>query len=501
MSLSDKKTDIELHDDVLESGGSLTKSGASLSLDVEDDIDPIAERRLLRKLDMIMLPMFTIIFGLNFIDRTSVGNAKIAGLERDLGMKGTDFNIALTVFYVFYSISDIPANLILKKFGSIWIAITVTAFGAITIGSAFIHTYTHMLITRVFLGIAEGGTLAALVYLLSRYYRRHELVLRTGIFFGLAPTLAGAFGGLLASGLLKLDNFGQVKSWRKIFFVEGVITFGVGLILFFITPGDPLTTRMLNEKERALAIARLNADAIVKTDGEMEPTTLKRVLRSFNIWTTVCAVSMMLVAISFQGLALFLPTVVNTLGKFTVTKAQLRTVPPYLCAAVWAMGIVFWSFKIKKRSIPILTSMSVQVIGYIIALSTRNPHARYGGCFLAIMGGVPCGSLFLAWGTDNAAPATMRATTTAIIPAFSGIGSIIAVWTYLPKDAPNFRKGNTVNLAASIVILVLAAGGAVYLKLENDKRDRGERDHRLDGLSEEEIKDLGYRHPRFRYQL
>lgn len=104
--------------------------------------------------------------------------------------------------------------------------------------------------------------------------------------------------------------------------------------------------------------------------------------------------------------------------------------------------------------------------------------------------------------------------------AFSGIGSIIAyvaqhiqghnhvahssfnsVWTYLPKDAPNFHKGNAINLAASIVILVLAAGGAVYLKLENDKRDRGERDHRLDGLSEEEVRDLGYRHPKFRYQL
>jgi hypothetical protein len=61
MSLSEKKIDIELHDDMLESGGSLTKSGASSSLDVEDDIDPIAEKRLLRKLDMIMLPMFTII--------------------------------------------------------------------------------------------------------------------------------------------------------------------------------------------------------------------------------------------------------------------------------------------------------------------------------------------------------------------------------------------------------------------------------------------------------
>ncbi|KAF5319372.1 hypothetical protein D9619_008618 [Psilocybe cf. subviscida] len=500
MSLSDKKISQE-NGDLLESGGSVTKSEGAFSIDGEEAIDTVAEKKLLWKLDLIMLPMFTLIYALNFIDRTAIGNAKIAGLEKDLKMKGFNFNIALTIFYVCYFISDLPANLLMKKFGSIWIAITVVAFGAVSLGSAFIHNYTQLIITRVLLGIAEGGTLSALVYLLARYYRRHELVLRTGIFFGLAPTLAGAFGGLLASGLLKLDNFGIVKSWRKIFFVEGIITLGVGIILLFVTPGDPLTTRMLNKKERELAIARLNADAIVKTDGKVEPTTWKLVLRSCNIWTMVCAIAFMSINISFQGLALFLPTVVNSLGKFTVVKAQLRTVPPYLCAAVWTMGVVFWSFRSKRRWLPIMTSMTLQTVGYIVALSTKNPHARYGACFLAIIGGVPCGPLFLIWGTDNAAPHTMRATTTAVIPAIGAFGSIIAVWTYLPKDAPNFHKGNSINLAAAILVLFLAGGGALYLKNENDKRDRGERDDRLIGLTEEEIKDLGYRHPKFRYQL
>lgn len=119
-------------------------------------------------------------------------------------------------------------------------------------------------------------------------------------------------GGLLASGLLKLDNFGVVKSWRKIFFVEGIITLGVGLILLVAIPGDPLTTRMFNKRERELHVARVNADAIVKVDGKVEPTTWKLVLRSCNIWTMVCAIAFMSINISFQGLALFLPTVVNS---------------------------------------------------------------------------------------------------------------------------------------------------------------------------------------------
>lgn len=102
------------------------------------------------------------------------------------------------------------------------------AFGAVAIGSAFVHSYPALLVTRVMLGLAEGGTLvrvyvvgneffevdvyfqSGLVYILARvrwqrnifmifdplgfeqYYRRSELVLRIGIFFGLSPTLAGA---------------------------------------------------------------------------------------------------------------------------------------------------------------------------------------------------------------------------------------------------------------------------------------------------------------------
>lgn len=77
-------------------------------------------------------------------------------------------------------------------------------------------------------------------------------------------------------------------------------------------PGDPLTTRMLNEDERKLVIARMNADAVVKTDWKVEPTTWRLVVRSCNIWTMVCAIGFLAVNVSFQGLALFLPTVVNS---------------------------------------------------------------------------------------------------------------------------------------------------------------------------------------------
>lgn len=485
-------------------------SQSGMAIDISDpkemnhafnDIDPAAEKKLLRKLDFTLLPLFWLIYCANFIDRTAIGNARIAGLEKDLGMEGFDFNIALTAFYLSYIVVEVPSNLVLKRIGSIWIAYLVIAFGAVSLGSAFMRTYAELIVTRILLGIAEGGTLAGLVYTLARFYRRKELVIRMGYFLGLSGSFAGAFGGLLASGLLAVDDFGTVKSWRKIFLIEGIITMAIGIVLLFIMPEDPRTTKLLSESERVLAIARMNADATVKRDGRKEKTTMKLVLRSFNIWTIACSVGYIFTSISFQGLSLFLPTVINSLDHFTVIEAQLRTVPCYLVGAVYAILNCYMSWYLNSRGIAIVVCMIWQTVGYALAIGTADPHARYAACFFSLIGGTSSAPLFLTWGADNAAPDTMRAVVTAAIPSIGAAGALIGIWSYLPFDAPNYRIGNAINLAAAVFVLVFAPIGMLYLHLENKKRDRGGRDYRFEGKTEEGIRHLGYRHPNFRYQL
>ncbi|KAF8809516.1 MFS general substrate transporter [Phlegmacium glaucopus] len=409
-------------------------------------------------------------------------------------MQGLDFNIALTVFYLSFIVAELPSNLALKHLGSIWIAFLVTSFGIVAMGSAFAKSYGALLATRVFLGLAEGGTLPGLVYCLARYYRRHELVLRIGVFFGLAPSLAGAFGGLLASGLSRVSDFGEVVRWRKV----RIITTGFGIFLLFFMPGDPSTTRMLNEEERKIAIARIDADQAVKTGGRKEPTSLKLVWRSFrNVNMVLCTMSYAMINISFQGLSLFLPTVIS----HPVVESQLRTVPPYLVSSVSSLFFAYISYRTKQRCLPIASSLLLLIIGYAIAISTTNPHARYAACFLSLAGGAPTGPMLAAWLTDNSAPDTMRAVTTALITGVGQFGAIIAVWTYLPSDSPNYHKGNSLNLGTGCASCLLVIIGGLYVRWENRKRDRGERDYRLEGKTSDDISQLGYLHPKFRYQL
>ncbi|KAJ3534903.1 hypothetical protein NMY22_g6720 [Coprinellus aureogranulatus] len=471
------------------------------------DIDPQAEARLVRKLDFVLLPLFTAIW-----------NARVAGLEKDLGMHGTQLNVALTIFYLCYLISDIPSNLLLKRYGSTWLALLVIGFGVVSLASAFLHNFAGLVVSRVFLGLTEGGTLSALLYIVARYYRRHEYVFRVGIFFGIAPSISGAFGGLIASGLLRVSDIGSVRSWRKIFLVEGLITTVFGLILLFFVPEDPSKSKLLTAEERTLAVARIDADRIVKSEGKLEKTTWKLVWRSFNIMTISCTICFMIINMSFQGLSLWLPSVINNLGTYSVVEVQLRTVPPYIVGAVWAVANSWVSYRTRVRWLPLLVSTLLAVAG------TDILSYGYAACFLNIMAGAIIGPMLVIWGTDNAAPDTMRAVVTGAIPGFGAVGSIMAyvhiedsssspaltpissnhlhrVWTYIYTDAPEYRRGNLGNLATMSLMAVIIILTAVYLRWENAKRERGERDSRLEGKTEEEVKNMGYRHPQFRYQI
>jgi len=81
------------------------------------------------------------------------------------------------------------------------------------------------------------------------------------------------------------------------------------------------------------------------------------------------------------------------------------------------------------------------------------------------------------------------------------LGAIVSTWVYLPQDSPTFHKGHAINLGAGSAGLLLCACMIVYIRWENGKRAKGERDHRLDGFtSEEEASQLlGDKHPSFRY--
>ncbi|KDN66991.1 putative MFS transporter [Colletotrichum sublineola] len=184
-------------------------------------IDPATEARLVRKQDLRVLPMVFLMYFFTFLDRTNLGNAKVAGIEADLGLGTYGFNIGACLYYGIYFFADVPASLSVKKFGFIMLPISCIAFGIVTLCTAFIDNQGSFYAIRLLLGLTESFQFPGLSYVVSRFYRRSEVTTRLSFFMLAAAGLASAFGGLLASGLLSLGSIGSVSSWRNIFLVEG----------------------------------------------------------------------------------------------------------------------------------------------------------------------------------------------------------------------------------------------------------------------------------------
>lgn len=98
-----------------------------------DEVDASLERRIRIKCDLNLLPVLFVLLLLAFLDRVNIGNARIQGLEADLGMKGQDYNIALSVFFITYILCEIPSNVVLKNVRpSVWLSGLMFGWGQVT---------------------------------------------------------------------------------------------------------------------------------------------------------------------------------------------------------------------------------------------------------------------------------------------------------------------------------------------------------------------------------
>jgi len=116
------------------------------------------EKKILRKMDMRLIPMLALLYLLSFLDRGNIGNAKIEGLVEDLNMTGSQYNWTLTVFFFTYAAFEVPSNLLLKKLRpSIWLPSIMVAWGVVMTLMGIVKDYEGLLVARIFLGVAEAG--------------------------------------------------------------------------------------------------------------------------------------------------------------------------------------------------------------------------------------------------------------------------------------------------------------------------------------------------------
>ncbi|KAL2004591.1 hypothetical protein VTN00DRAFT_3327 [Thermoascus crustaceus] len=463
--------------------------------------DPRAEAKLRWKIDLYIVPTVSLLYLFCFIDRANIGNAKLAGFEKDLGLKGNDYNIVLSIFYISYILFEIPSNMACKWIGPGWfIPALVLGFGISSLGTAFVHNIHSAAGVRFVLGLFEAGMLPGIAYYMSRWYRRSELAFRLSLYIVMAP-LAGAFGGLLASAILKLSHFGGLREWRMIFAIEGIITCGLAIISFFTLTDRPATAKWLTQEEKDLAEARVKSERVGTTE-VLDKFDLPKTLRGiFSPVTLATSFIFLLNNITVQGLAFFAPTIVKTIyPNSSVISQQLHTVPPYIVGGFFTVLFPFLSWRFDRRLIFFIISAPLMMAGYIMFLASTDARVRYGATFLIASGAFSFGALCNAHVSANVISDTARSSAIGTDVMFGNIGGLISTWSFLPFDGPDYHIGNGLNLATSTITLIVSVALLLWMLADNRRRARKDVDAELAGLSQKQIQDLDWRNPAFRWR-
>ncbi|OIW32769.1 MFS general substrate transporter [Coniochaeta ligniaria NRRL 30616] len=467
------------------------------------------ERKLVWKLDLILIPWLCLLYLVCFLDRTNIGNAKIAHLTTDIKMDTTHYNLTLTIFFISYAVFEALANIMLKRFRpSVFLPITMIFWGASMVGMGFVTSWSGLMTARFFLGVTEAGLFPGVNYYLSCWYKRDEFAVRAranslvkAIFFS-AAALSGSFGGLLAAAIQNMDGIRGYSGWRWIFIIEGLMTVVIAVASFWMVHDFPDDAKFLSDDDRARVIRRLKMDK--QSSAEHEEFKMTYVWAALSDWKTYAGMLVYMGPLMpLYSFSLFLPTIISNMG-FTSTqsivKNQLLSVPPYAGAAIVTVAVGFASDKHKKRGIYNMCLAPIGIAGFVMLIATNKPGVQYAGTFLGAIGIYASIPITIAWIANNTEGVYKRGIVLGFVIGWGNLNGIVSsnVWF----SGPRFFEGHATVIA---YLAICIFGGSLLMQIllsrENKARKAGKRDHLIEGKSASEIDLLGDKRPDFLYTL
>ncbi|KAF8634477.1 hypothetical protein AX15_000917 [Amanita polypyramis BW_CC] len=445
------------------------------------DTSLVDERRLMRKVDWHVVPWLSVLYLLAFLDRGSIGNAKLYHLENDLGITDSQYLIGLTVFFFPYATLEPASNIVLRRFRpSIWLPGMTLLWGIVMTLHGIMRNYRGLLVLRFLLGVFEAGLYPGIIFYISSWYKHSEVGFRVAIFFSSA-TVAGAFSGLLAAGIAKMDGIGGRPGWAWIFIIEGLATVVLSSASFWIVQDFPETARFLSEPERVFIIRRLREDMQFSAGGEK--FSKRYIWQSLLDWKTWIAMAMYA---GFDGplfaFSLFTPSIINQLG-YTATVANLLSVPVYAWGSLVTCFVGFLGDRIGSRSWINLVLFGIGLVGYIILILSRTPGLSYFAVYLAVSAIFPTVPNSVAWIASNTEGAYKRSVTLGMAVGFGNLNGAVATNIYRARDKPWYRLGHGIVLGYIAIGFISSIVLSVMLRRENARRDRGDRDEVIKGVN------------------
>ncbi|KAG9254174.1 major facilitator superfamily domain-containing protein [Emericellopsis atlantica] len=442
----------------------LEKPSGHDDMPIVDEHFQAVSRRVVRKLDMTLMPIIWLLYLFNYLDRTAIAQSKLNSIVEDLSLTGTQFSTAVSILNAGYMLMQIPSNMILTRVRpSLYLPVWACIWSVVSASTSAVHNFGQLIAVRCLLGIAEAPFFPGVFFLLSCWYTKAELGLRMAILYS-GLVIATAFSGLIAAGVFaELDGAHGLAGWKWLYIIVGSVNMGLALLAFFLLPDFPESNTgsqkwLLTEEERRVANQRISMDRIVQESNRSVWWGFRRAVTDYRTWTFIF---MLICNHAAYGFNYFYPSIVKGFGFGSRTITLLCTAPPFLIGALASLFVSWSSDRRNERSLHIAIPMGLSIVGFIISVSTLNGPARYVASFLYVTGCFAANGLVYSWAASvlNQTP-EKKAVATSMINVLAQLGNIMSPYFFRDQDEPRYMMA----MILLIVFAALSGGTCLFLK-------------------------------------
>ncbi|CAI9632390.1 polyphosphoinositide phosphatase [Alternaria burnsii] len=446
---------------------------------------PDEDRRVLKKLDRRLVAFMALLYMLSFLDRSNIGNARIAGLADDLKLSSTQYEWLLWAFYITYILFEWMTLMYRVVPPHIYISLCILSWGIVASLQAVVTSFSFLLVLRALLGISEAAFGPGVPFYLSFFFRRSELAFRTGLFISASP-LSASFAGALAYLITKIGEHGPLSPWRLLFLLEGFPSVLIAVWAWDFVPDGPGSAKWLSPRQREIAVMRLRSEKEHQDQDDEEKyqggrrgrVNFHEVLQTLkDPKSYLTALMFFSCNVAFSSMPVFLPTVIRDMGWESIT-AQGLSAPPYLFAFVVVLTTAYYSDRMQSRSTFIMLHSLLATLGYgTIAMSgylqSDKTMVRYIALYPAAAGFFSAITIIITWTLNNQESDSKKGTGMALLNIIGQMGPLVGTSIFPDEDGPYYVKGMSICAGFMLFVGFLAAILRWVLVRENRKLKNG----------------------------
>src|SRR2546426_8376525 len=207
------------------------------------------ERRIVRKLQMRIIPFVFLLYIISFLDRINIGFAALT-MNKELVISSRQFGLVAGIFFLGYFLFEIPSNLLLHRLGArIWIARILITWGILAALTGLVNSVQQLYAERFLLGLAEAGYFPGIALYLTFWLRQRDQAQAIALFVAGIP-VTSILGAPVSTFILDHVHCVSISSWRWLLILEGIPAVVGGVITYFLLPSRPAEAKFLSKEEK-----------------------------------------------------------------------------------------------------------------------------------------------------------------------------------------------------------------------------------------------------------